>query len=86
MALPLPAKKKNDAISKRTVKEHENLSPEELQKFMRKHGISDYELAEILGVTIQGVNLWLSGGRKFSITNSRLLRMFDKNPELIRDF
>lgn len=83
MALPLPTKK---VISKRVVKEEENLSPEEIQKFMRTHGFSEQDFADFLGVSIQGVNLWLSGARKFSITNSRILRLLDKHRTLIRDF
>lgn len=85
MALPSPVKKK-EVISKRLIKENEHLKAEEIAKFMRKHGMSEQEFAEIIGVTIQGVYLWLSGERKFSVTNSRLLRLLDKYPTLIREF
>jgi DNA-binding transcriptional regulator YiaG len=85
MALPSPVKKK-EVISKRLVKENENMSPQELQKFMNKHGFSEQDFADFLGVTVQGVNLWLSGERTFSVTNSRLIKLLDKHSILIREF
>ena len=58
----------------------------ELQDFMNHHGISKKELSEIFGVTIQAVNLWLDGKREFSVTNSRLIRIFKKYPQLLKEF
>lgn len=65
---------------------HEKLLIKELMVFMHKHGISANELAEILGVSGQAVSLWLSGKRDVSLTTSRLIRMLDKYPHLIREF
>jgi transcriptional regulator with XRE-family HTH domain len=73
------------ARSKRSI-ENEIMSLKELNDFMKLHGISDKELSEIFGVTIQAVKLWLNGQREFSVTNSRLVRMFNKYPQLIREF
>lgn len=73
------------SVSKR-IPAHENLKPEELAKFMRKHGISEHELSTIFGVTINAVKFWLSGEREISVTNTRLVRMFEKYPQLIRQF
>jgi DNA-binding transcriptional regulator YiaG len=53
---------------------------------MNLNGISEKELSEIFGVTIQAVRLWVTGARDFSVTNTRLVRMFQKNPKLIREF
>jgi len=88
MGIPLPSNKENkQPISKRiTVKTQEKLSAEELVEFMNLNGISEKELSEIFGVTIQAVRLWVTGARDFSVTNTRLVRMFQKNPKLIREF
>lgn len=67
-------------------KSNEHLTIKELTAFMNKNGLSPKEFAEILGVTIQAVNLWLNGGRDFSVTNTRLIRMFQKYPTLLREF
>lgn len=79
MQMPTPYK------SKRIIN-NEKLSPDELSKFMRDNGIGEKELAEIFGVTTQAVKLWVSGAREFSVTNSRLVRLFIKNPKLLTEF
>jgi len=75
--LPIPGQLKNKS---------EKINAEELQAFMDKHGISQKELSEILGVSIQAVMLWVASKRDISVTNSRLVRLFDKYPHLIREF
>lgn len=59
---------------------------EELVEFMNFHGISGIELSEILGVSTQAVNLWLTNQRELSTTNTRLIRLLRKYPKLIREF
>lgn len=87
MSMPLPGntKKKEPIVSKRNI-ESEKLSADEVQKFMDKHGISEKEMAEIFGVSTQAVRLWVTGQRDFSVTNSRLVNLFSKYPQLIREF
>lgn len=85
MNMPSPLKKNEQPISKRSI-EGEKLSVRELEEFMTKNGISEKELSEIFGVTTQAVRLWITGQRDFSVTNSRLVRMFMKYPQLIREF
>ena len=68
------------------VTSQEKMSPEELLKFMNTHGINVKELSEILGVTSPAVRFWLNGTREMSILISRLIRLFDKNPLLLREF
>ena len=68
------------------IAENEKLTIEELQAFMNLNGISNKEFAEIFGVTIQAVKLWLTGKRDFSITNTRIIRLFTKYPQLIKEF
>lgn len=64
----------------------EKLSSEELTEFMNHNGLSTKEFSEILGVTEQAVKLWKNGLRDFSITNSRLIRLFEKYPQLLKEF
>lgn len=64
----------------------ENMTPEELEKFMRKHGFGEKEMGEFMGVTLQGVRLWLSGERAISVTNTRIIRLFNKHPHLMKEF
>lgn len=85
MALPSPVKKNEIIHSKRSI-EGEKLTSEELVKFMNQNGLSEKELSEIFGVTIQAVKLWVTGQREFSVTNSRLVKVFIKYPQLIREF
>lgn len=81
MGLPLPTSKK--LVTNRT---KENLSVKELRSWMNSEGMSDQELADIFGVSIQAVKLWLNGERDVSTTNTRLIRMFQKHPKLLREF
>lgn len=83
MTIPLPTPP--PVVTKR-MNRNEALTSEELKLFMDKHGISIKELSSILGITIQAVRLWLSGDRGISLTVTRVIRMFDKHPQLIRDF
>jgi DNA-binding transcriptional regulator YiaG len=72
--------------SKRLEKDTEQLTPKQIQTWMNKHGFGEKEFGEFLGVTPQAVRLWLNGAREFSITNSRILKLLDKNPRIIADF
>ncbi len=64
----------------------EKLTYKELNNFLDKNGYGDKEFANLLGVTIQAVRLWRAGQREFSVTNSRLIKMFIKYPTLTREF
>lgn len=72
--------------SKRIPVIDELMTPEELAKFMKKHGFSAKELSELLGLSIQAVMLWQSGERPIKHTNTRLIRLFDKYPALLKEF
>jgi len=80
MSIPLPT----PPITKRV--KSDQLTAVELKAFMNKHGISTKELGEILGVTLQAVRLWLGGDRGISLTVTRLIAMFEKYPQLIKEF
>ena len=72
-------------LSKR-ISVKERMSKEELEKFMHKHGVSEKELSEILGVTQGAVGHWCNGVRDISPTTTRLIRLFDKYPQLLKEF
>lgn len=59
---------------------------EELRAFMRKHNLDERTLAGIMGCTPGSVNHWLVGRRAMSLTMSRLVRTFDKYPQLMKEF
>lgn len=80
MTIPSPIAKKKEIVRS------ENMSLEELVIFMKKHGFAEKEFADFMGVTPQGVRLWVTGQREVSVTNTRLLRMLDKYPQLIAGF
>lgn len=85
MNMPTPTKKNEKVVSKRSTAA-DRLSAEDLVKWMKHQGIDEHELSEIFGVTIQAVKLWVSGDREFSVTNSRLVAMFKKYPQLLKEF
>ena len=73
------------AIPKMKVSD-KKLTIKELRTFMNTHGFSEREFADFLGVTRQGINLWLLGSRDISLTISRLIRLLAKYPKLIKEF
>jgi len=62
------------------------MTSEELVSYMNLNGLSNKEFADILGVTEQAVKLWKDGKRKFNLMNSRLIRLFIKYPQLLKEF
>lgn len=64
----------------------EKLTNKELIDFMNLNGLSPKELGDILGVTVQAVNLWIEDRRVISMTTTRLIRMFQKYPMLLSEF
>lgn len=76
----------DNKLPSQRIRTSEILVPLELQAFMNDNGISSKEFSEILGVSEQAVKLWLTGERKFSVTNSRLVKLFMKYETLIKEF
>lgn len=85
MSLPLP-KMTSKAVQKITSNNVQNMSVTELQSFMQKHGFNEKTLADFLGVTVQAIRLWTRGQREISIINTRILRMMNKYPHLMKEF
>lgn len=80
MSIPLPT----PPITKRV--KSESITSVELKAFMNKHGLSNQEFAQILGITLQAVRLWVRDDRKVSLTITRLIALFEKYPQLLREF
>ena len=64
----------------------ENLKPNGLIAFRKKHNLSQKELAEILGVTFQAIILWETDQRSISLMVTRIISMFIKFPQLLKEF
>lgn len=62
------------------------MKKDELRSFLQRHNISPTAFAEVVGVTRVAVLHWLSGRRTVSLTISRLCRLFDKSPDLLKEF
>ncbi len=62
------------------------MTPLQLKAFLTKHEMSYPDLAKVLGVQPAAVYHWLCGRRQISLTVSRLIRMFDTEPDLMKVF
>ncbi len=62
------------------------MTPQELEKWLKKHGLKEGDFAELIGVTYPAVQHWTNGRRSVSLTVTRLLRLFDRDPSLMRGF
>lgn len=62
------------------------MTPQELEKFLEKHDLTDSEFATLVGVSDQAVKAWLLGNRKISMTTQKLIRYFDKYPKEMEMF
>jgi len=71
---------------KTAVKNNVKLTATELKDFMNLNGLSTKEFAEILGVTFQAVKLWLTAQRDISLTTTKVIRLFIRYPQLLREF
>lgn len=58
----------------------------ELKTFLNKHNIDERTFAGVIGVTVGGVSHWTTGKRTISLTVSRLVKTFDKYPQLLKEF
>ncbi len=62
------------------------MSPQQLIDFRTKFSLSDKGLANLLGVTFQGVRLWESGQRAIPTTTVKILNLLNRNPHLMQEF
>jgi len=62
------------------------MTADEFIHFRTIMGLDQHQIAELLGVTYQAVYFWENGQRSISVTTVRLLRLFNKFPQLLREF
>jgi DNA-binding transcriptional regulator YiaG len=62
------------------------MSPQEVIDWRERHKLSQEGLAKLLWVSWQAVDLWERGERRVSPTTVRLLKLFDKYPQLIKEY
>jgi DNA-binding transcriptional regulator YiaG len=62
------------------------MNANELDLFLKKYQLGTAEFAELLGVTRMAVEHWLIGRRSIAKPYGRLVRLFDRHPELMREF
>lgn len=62
------------------------MSKTELKAWLLIHKMDAMGLAKLLGVTYMAVVHWVDGRRSVSLTVSRLLRFFNRHPEMIKEF
>jgi DNA-binding transcriptional regulator YiaG len=58
----------------------------ELDAFLKKYKLDPKDFAELIGVTHSAVDHWLSGIRSIAKPYGRLVRLFDRRPELMQEF
>lgn len=63
-----------------------NMKPKEVEKFRLANQMSQIDLAEKLGVTVQAVKNWEEGVRGVSETTGKVLKLLSKYPQLIKEF
>jgi len=62
------------------------MNQSEIVGFMHRHNMDQIMFADMLGVTRQAVNFWVKGEREMPTTTVRVLRIFDKYPQLMLEF
>lgn len=62
------------------------MTPIELKEFIERHGLYQTDLAKMLGVTDMGLHQWTTGRRSISKPIARILRLFDRHPNLMAEF
>ena len=62
------------------------MTPQELRSFLDKHELTPSNFAILIGVTYICVLHWLDGRRSISLPISRMIRLFDRRPELMKEF
>jgi DNA-binding transcriptional regulator YiaG len=62
------------------------MKPSEFVAFRNRLGLSQTEMAQLIGVTWQAVHYWETGQRKISLTVVKVLRLIKKYPQLLEEF
>jgi DNA-binding transcriptional regulator YiaG len=62
------------------------MSSTDLSAFLKRHGLNGPDFAKLLGVTDMAVHQWLNGRRAISLPITRIIKLFDKFPEAMKEF
>lgn len=62
------------------------MSPSDLNGFLKRHGLNYRTFAELIGVTEGGASHWMTGRRSIPLSVARLCKLFDRYPDLMREF
>ena len=71
---------------KLTKKTKPTLAGRDLKNYRNSLTMSEKEFGDLIGVTYQAVRLWESGERRIPETTVRLVRLFQKFPQLLSEF
>ncbi len=63
-----------------------NMTREDLKQWMKEYGYTIESLAELLGMTKQGVQYWVEGKRKIPEPIGRLLDFMSRNMDRVERF
>ena len=58
-----------------------------IETLLKKHGISEADLAVVMGLSRQRINQWKGGGMPSAYTMIAVMNLFDETPDLffVRD-
>lgn len=62
------------------------MNKDQLTSFMEKHKLDINKFADLLGVTPMAIQHWLVGRRSIAKPYGRLVRLFDRHPQLMKEF
>lgn len=62
------------------------MNSQQLNEFLNRHKLDPGQLAALLGLTSMAIDHWLHARRTIAKPYARLLRLFDKRPELMLEF
>lgn len=62
------------------------MNSQDLDAFLKKYQLDPADFADMLGVSPAAVDHWLKGIRSIAKPYGRLVRLFDRHPELMREF
>lgn len=62
------------------------MNPQQLNEFLERHKMDAGQLAGWLGLTSTAIDHWIHGRRTIAKPYARLMRFFDRYPQLIGEF
>lgn len=62
------------------------MTPKQFLAFREKHGFTQKQIAELLGVTWQAVRLWELGERGIPEMVHKIINLFNKFPQTMKEF